>query len=154
MAVHAVHKTLVLLQALRGHQVFLGRVYIFGKVACPVVHSYPGDVLALFVQGQIPYVAGYVPVNVPCLTWRATAYLEHHYVVLDGVLLIGQEVLIDLQPVFGELLRPVTLLAGIAGGPQVRDRRGNRPRMRIKRHRVHLPQPRYLRLDEPWRSGS
>ncbi len=71
-----------------------------------------------------------------------------------GVAFVVRVVRDHLEPVADELRRPVALLAGLAGRAQVVDRRGNRPRVEVERHRHDLPRARQLGLDEPVGAGA
>ncbi len=81
----------------------------------------------------------------------APAHLHHEHRLRLGVRLVLPEVGEDLEAVAHELVRPVALLAGLAGRAQVVHGNRDRPRVEVEGHGDELPRPGELRLDEPVR---
>ncbi|MHC4473976.1 MAG: hypothetical protein ACYS99_23835, partial [Planctomycetota bacterium] len=95
-----------------------------------------------------------VPVDAVAAAGLLAPHLEHEDGLDLGVGLVLLVVCVDLEAVPYELVGPVALLAGLAGGTEVVHRRGDRPRVEVEGHGHDLPGPRELGLDEPARPGA
>ncbi len=152
VAVHAVHGPHLEFRPLLVRQRDAGVVELAHAPVRPR-DAHPGDVLAPLVgrdvldRGRDQHVV--VDARALHEARLLAADLQQHAQAMRRVLLVSEVVGADHLLVADELLRPVALLAGLARGAQIVDRRRNGPRVAVHRDGPDLPQAVDLGLDEP-----